>query len=250
MKKTAYLLFGLFMFFTGCGENEPLFFDQDNSALQIWFGSSSSIQDSLTFNYAYSLATTDSVQFNARLTGYPLNQDIPFELEAIDGDLQTVKYHFPKYVLKAGQTEMKASIYFDKLHNEDIFKDKPGRITFRLKSSSLLNAGSKEMSSLKVSLRNSISKPDNWDTAPLYYRALSYYFGSYSAVKYKFVMQVIGLTYFTIYVISNSTTEGDPYGVSSSDMTNYIKECKIALDRYNLENGPLLDENNLPVVFP
>ncbi|MFD2556558.1 DUF4843 domain-containing protein [Sphingobacterium tabacisoli] len=250
MKKIDYLLFGLLLSFTSCKENEPLFFDPNDTALQIWFGTSSSIQDSLTYNYAYSLTEVDSIIFNARLTGYPLDRDITFELEAVEGDIQAVDYHFPKYVLKAGQVELRSAIYIDRPKREDLFKETPGHITFKLKSTTDLLGGSKEMSSLKVSLRNNISKPDNWDSAPLYYRPLNYYFGSYSDVKYKFIMQVMGLTYFTIYVISNSATEADPYGISTSEMANYIKECKIALEVHNQENGALLDENNLPVVFP
>lgn len=250
MKRISCLLLSITVFFTSCKENDLLFFDEQDNALQLWFGSSSSIQDSITYNYAYSLTDRDSVLFNVRLMGYPTNQDIPFELEAVEGDLLTVKYHLPKYVLKAGQTEIKVPIYFDKLANEDSFKDKAGRIVFRLKSNNLVMEGSQEMSKLTISLRNSIAKPDNWDEAPLYYRALSYYFGSYSDTKYRFVMQVMGLTYFTIYVSSNSITEADPYGVSTSEMANYIKECKIALEQHNLEFGPLLDENKLPVVFP
>lgn len=78
-----------------------------------------------------------------------------------------------------------------------------------------------------------LTKPANWDTW------LKYFFGSYSQVKYKFVIDVTGRSEFP------SGATGLPYG----QMTYYKQVCKNALAEYESANGPLIDEFGQQVSF-
>ena len=86
-----------------------------------------------------------------------------------------------------------------------------------------------------VKLNDFLTKPANWDSF------MSFYFGTFSQVKYAFVIQVTGRSEFL-------TSGTDP--VSSSQMTYYKILCKNALAVHNASNPPLTDEFGMPVSFP
>ncbi|PSL49857.1 uncharacterized protein DUF4843 [Chitinophaga niastensis] len=81
-----------------------------------------------------------------------------------------------------------------------------------------------------IKLNDYLTKPANWDTW------LVYFFGSYSATKYKFVIQTTGIATFSTDM---------PYGVFSV----YSTLCKQKLAEYEAANGPLIDENGDQVSF-
>lgn len=80
-----------------------------------------------------------------------------------------------------------------------------------------------------------LTKPSNWDTR------LASSFGSYSKVKYLFIIQVTGRAEF-------------PYGISGGlsfpEMNYYNILCKTELATYVAANGPLIDETGATVTFP
>lgn len=247
MKKIFVILFSTSFLFTGCEKNELQYFDSQNTALNIWFGTPSSVEDELSYNFAYASTDKDSIFFHARLLGYPLDRDFDFELEAFDGDKDLVYYTLPKYTLKAGETYARLPIYFEIPDDYPEFKTETGSIQFRLKENNDVKVGTADRTALRVSLKNSLSKPDNWDEAPLYYHTLARYFGTYSEAKYRFIIEVLGKSYFTVYASLNYITEVDPYAVSSSVATYYTQLCKIEL----AQRDPIIDENtSLAITFP
>lgn len=81
-----------------------------------------------------------------------------------------------------------------------------------------------------IRINDYLTKPANWDSW------LVYFFGNYSAVKYKLVIEATGLAIFPSDL---------PYGIYAV----YSTLCKQKLADYEAENGPLIDENGSVVSF-
>lgn len=86
-----------------------------------------------------------------------------------------------------------------------------------------------------IKLNDYLTKPTNWDSF------LTFFFGSYSQVKYAFVINTTGRSEFL-------TSGTDP--VSNSQMSYYKVLCRTELADYKAVNGPLIDEFGLEVSFP
>jgi hypothetical protein len=82
----------------------------------------------------------------------------------------------------------------------------------------------------RITLNDYLTKPDNWDSW------LGFFFGTYSAVKFKFVIAATGQS-----IIPSDL----PYGMYSV----YSTLCKQQLEIYEAAHGPLIDENGDVVSF-
>lgn len=237
---------------TSCEKSEDFFFDKEQTDINIWLGSSSIPQDSVSFNFSHMLPGRDSLIFHYRLLSYPLDHDVDFELEAIDGDIDLVHFSFGKYTIKAGEYQGRFPIYFDKPEVYNEFKDKAGKLRFRLKEGGQLKTGLRELSTLKVILHNGISKPDHWDVAPLYYTRLSQYFGTYSLVKHSLMIQESRKTVFRVKNTSNTATQEDTEALSVAEAVGIVDKCKKWLLEYKAQNNDeaYRDENENEVIFP
>jgi hypothetical protein len=98
-----------------------------------------------------------------------------------------------------------------------------------------IGPGVNEWNSLAIRWNDMISRPLNWD-------ALYEFFGTYSEVKYRFIISTLGVARFTY---------GDTDGMSWGVMNNYRLVLVEALARYNAGHptAPLTDENNQLVTF-
>jgi hypothetical protein len=237
--------------FFSCSKNKELYFSKERKEINIWLGTSTAPIDSSTYNFAYTVATHDSVMFNYRLAGYPLDHDTQFELQAVSGDTNRVYYSLGKYTIKAGAYQGTAPIYIDRPAGYSEFKNSTGKIVFKLKPSAVYTEGAPELSTLNVLFKNFVAKPDNWDVAPSGYFTMSKYFGTYSNVKYSFVIQNTGMVDFKIfYTVAKDPVLG-PNTITATQASAFQAQCKVALQTYNTQHStPLLDENNNPVVFP
>lgn len=245
----------LVVLMTSCEQSENFFFEQDRAELNIWLGSASTPQDSVSFNFSHMLPGRDSIMFNYRLLSYPLAHDVDFELEALDGDIDLVSFSLPTYIIKAGSYQGQFPIYFDKPDNYNEFKDRAGKLRFRLKENEVLKKGVQELSTLSVIVQNGLSKPDHWDVAPLYYGRLSNYFGTYSPAKHSLLIQLSGKTVFRVYTSVNVVTSEDADAMSLAQARALAAKCKKWLLEYQERNGKPLremenDENSNLVIFP
>jgi len=235
-----------------CKKNERIYFDTTHTALNIWFGTTTgTVLTQTTYNFAYQ-NDMDSVMFNARLSGEVADYDRPFTLEAVEGDISKVGYVLGNYKIPAGQYIVQFPIYFKKPANFNEFKDKEGSIVFKMKANNEFVEGAEDLNKVTVILKNAVGKPDNWDAeVTSLYRALTYYFGTYSDVKYGFVINVTGMSNFRIYY-STSLPEGTPDNVITSSKAQYMnRQCRAALAKYNETNTvPLKDEFGNIVEFP
>lgn len=250
MKRLHYIFFSLIVLLTGCEKTEPMVFDKGDTALQLWFGTTNQVSDSVTFNFSYMTSQIDSVIFNARILGRPLDHDIEFELTP-EGDADLVYFTLPKFTIKAGEVEVKYPIYFEKPDNYQEFKTEQGLILFKLKPNSLFKDGNKEMSALKISLKNSLAKPDNWDSALFPYAPLDKYFGQYTNRKFEFMIEVLEQTYFNVYFSTSAAQNTDPEAISSIFAEYYASICRTKLAEYNATHSePMTDEDTkIPVTF-
>lgn len=82
----------------------------------------------------------------------------------------------------------------------------------------------------RISISDYLTKPDNWDSW------LGFFFGTYSAVKFKFIIAATGQS-----IIPSDL----PYGIYSV----YSTLCKQQLAIYEAAHGPLIDENGDVVSF-
>ena len=87
-----------------------------------------------------------------------------------------------------------------------------------------------------VKMNDYFIKPANWDTQ------LTSYFGTYSQVKYAFVIKVTGRSEF----IPGSGADN----VSIPQLTYFKVLCKTELATYNASNPPMKDEFGNLVTFP
>lgn len=263
MKRIAYVftLCAMVACMSSCDKNSTPVFDAEYSALNIWFGTSTSstlgsgdtVLDSVTYNYSYAIDESN-VTFHARIAGTPVDYDRSFTLETYDGDMDEAEgsYRVETYTFKAGQTEIECPIYFDtsKLRNSNSFTQADGRLYFRVAANDDFAAGVDKRRSLVVVLKNYLAKPDEWDDNISPYSKYSSYFGSYSKTKYQFMIQVLGLIDFHIY---NRATM--PYNEETNEVSlNYAQfmaeQMKLALAEYNATHDtPLKDETGALVTF-
>lgn len=237
---------------SSCTKNERIYFDTSHTALNIWFGTETgTVLAQTTYNFAYK-KDMDSVIFFARLTGKVVDYDRSFTLEAVEGDINKVEFVFGKYTIPAGKYIIQFPIYFKKPANFTEFKDKDGTIVFKMKSNNEFLEGAEQYNSITVLLKNNVGKPDNWDSeVTSLYRALTYYFGAYSDVKYSFIINVTGMSNFRIYT-STTLPAGTPDNVITSSQAQYLnRQCRTELAKYNETNAvPLKDEFGNLVEFP
>lgn len=239
--------------FSGCSKNEYPEFDANYSALNIWFGTENIPQDSITYNYSYTLGE-QTVHFYARAIGVLADKDRTFQLEAYDGDLDEAQgsYTLGDYILKAGETIGEFDITFDtsKLKDADAFTQKDGHLKLRLKPNDEFQQGAKELQTLTIVLKNYLDKPDNWDEATYPMMALSRYFGDYSKVKYQFMIQVLDMVDFKVNY-NTSVRYDEETNTISSNYANYLaSKMKLALEEYNnTHDTPLTDETGNIVTF-
>lgn len=248
--KRIYLLLVWAILLCGCSKNDLYYYDADRSALNIWLGTASVAADSVTYNFAYTVTERDSVMFRYRLSGYPADYDRHFELEATEGDGNLVYYSFGDYVVRAGQYEGTFPIYIDKPEGYAEFRGSPGYMVFRLKENTEFEQGANERSSLRIAFRNYVAKPDNWDSDIYPNMPLANYFGTYSDVKYGFIIQVTGLSNFRVrYTVSQDPNLADNE-ITAIHAVYLRDKCRAALLEYNATHDePLLDENRQAVVF-
>ncbi|WP_162304846.1 DUF4843 domain-containing protein [Sphingobacterium olei] len=252
MKTLTYLTLFSCLAFLSCEKQDVKHYDRNDKAINIWFGTANVVEDSLSYNYAFTVPGRDSVLFHYRWLGIVPTEDIHFELEATGDDKDKVNYSFGTYVIKAGQYEGTFPIYIDKPANFELFKNKSGMVTFQLKENDKYSMGAVERSHLHVSLKNAISKPVNWDTETIStYRALSRYFGAYNDAKYGFIIQTTGFYDFRV-VYNVSQNPELPTNTITDTHATYLKAlCKLKLQEYEAVNGPLIDETTKErVVFP
>lgn len=237
-----------------CQKVEVLKFDPDLRGLNIWVGTSSgAVYEETVYNYSYAYGE-GSVTFYARVYGVPVDYDRTFTLEpfgdSIEHVLPTIRTE--EYVMPAGAVSGEYKVYFDshKLASESMFSESDGKVSFRMVPNDNFGQGAEDMQSFTVVLRNRIAKPDNWDSANYPFVPLSDYFGSYSRVKYQFMIEHIGLIDFIISYFASTAIDESTNTISPAYAVYLQQLMQERLAEYNATHDtPLTDENGDIVIF-
>ena len=239
---------------TACQKEEVMKYDPALTGLNIWVGTSGgAIYEETIYNYSYAYEE-GSVTFYARIYGVPSDEDRTFTLEAFGDSIEQVlpTIRTEEYVMPAGAVSGEYKVYFNsqKLPSAEAFTESDGKVSFRMVTNDTFGPGAEGMQSFTVVLRNRIAKPDNWDSANYPQVALSKYFGTYSRVKYQFMIEHLGLIDFTISY-SATTAIDEAANMVSPAYAVYLQQLmQERLAEYNATHDtPLTDENGDVVIF-
>lgn len=198
--------------------------------------------DSVNYSFAnqVGIVVTDTIFVDMQVMG-PLS-DQPRDVLVVPAEgttaVEGTHYKLPKMVLPANQYTLRYPVV---IYNAPDLKTKTVRLVLKVGQSKDLGQGASGYSnvrghvSYKINFNNQMIKPDYW----LY---IQNYFGDYSNVKYKFMIDVLG--------ISNLRPDVNGGTIPYSDFINYNGTLKNALEAYNALHGPLLDETGKEVSFP
>ncbi len=257
MNRQPYITFwalALILALSACSKEEVDKYDTSRTALNIWVGTEAgAVYESVTYNYSYAYEE-GSITFYAQLTGMPEDHDRTFQLEPFGGDSATMAntIRTEDYILPAGEVSGTYQVHFNTqlLSSPNLFAEKDGTIHFRLKENNDFEVGTENHQQFTVILKNYLAKPDNWDNANFPRIPLSRYFGTYSRVKYQFMIEVLGLIDFEINYNTQTAYDEQLNVVSSVYAVHLQQLMQKALLEYNESHEePLTDEFGLPVTF-
>lgn len=236
-----------------CSKEEVSSFDTSYCGLNIWVGTQVAVYETTTYNYSYAYEE-GSVTFYAQISGMPADHDRTFRLEAFgnDYDKAASTIRTEDYVIPAGEIGGTYKVYFNSqnLSDPSLFSEEDGRISFRMASNETFSIGTENRQEFTVILKNYLAKPDNWDAANYPLVALSRYFGTYSRVKYQFMIETLGLIDFTISYGASTSYDEETNTVSATYAIYLQQVMQRALNEYNnTHDTPLTDEFGTPVTF-
>ncbi|MBR2154405.1 MAG: DUF4843 domain-containing protein [Bacteroidaceae bacterium] len=252
----SFLLISLaLLIFSSCTKEEVSTYDTGYTALNIWVGNAAgAVFEKETYNYSYAYEE-GSVTFYAQLSGMPVPYDRTFRLEAFGGDsaLMANTVRVEDYVLPAGAIRGEYKVYFNsqKLSDPTLFTKQDGMIHFRMVPNDQFAIGSENHQQFTVVLKNYLAKPSNWDKANFPSRALSVFFGTYSRVKYQFMIEHLGMKDFEVNYNAQTAYNEETNVVSNSYAIYLLQVMQRALNEYNnTHETPLTDEQGNLVTFP
>lgn len=254
MKNQIYILLALLGLTTGCSQEEVDRYDTSLTALNIWVGTEAgAVYESVDYNYSYAYEE-GSVTFYAQLVGMPVSYDRTFRLQVFGTDSAEVAptVRTEDYVIPAGATGGTYKVYFNtqKLADAELFSTSDGNVNFRVSPNGQFAIGTENHQQFHVVLKNYLAKPSNWDTANYPRVALSKYFGTYSRVKYQFMIEQLGLIDFEINY-NAPTSYDETTNVVSASYAVYLQQVmqRALIDYNDSHETPLTDEFGLPVTF-
>lgn len=173
---------------------------------------------------------TDTINVEFRIIGTPSATDRTIKLEPRAGATAKAGYHYSigPAVVKANSDSTIVPIY---VYRKAGLKDSTVNVILDIKENEDFKLGYLGRLKYKLSISDILSKPTIWDGA------WAPYFGSYSEVKFRFLLAATGRTDWNSY----------PFPADSRFMS---QRAKNALLVYNQQFGDLIDENNERVVFP
>ena len=238
MKYTFICLFGLVMsLLWGCDNDDYVWNGQDYARLvgpEIWTQGT----DSMTFTF--SVYPTDTVRFVVEseifVQGRVSDNDrtIRLQVDETNTTAPADSYSVPEeVVLRGGEHSADFDILIYRIPE---IQERDITLHVRIAPGGDLDAGVSSASSLTITWNDKITRPSNWDD-------LEEFFGTYSEVKYRFIISTLGISVF-------------PYGEGEftwGRMWNYHLQMVAALEDFNNDpdnpEAPLTDENGGVVSF-
>ncbi|WP_126246246.1 DUF4843 domain-containing protein [Chitinophaga rhizosphaerae] len=208
---------------------------------------SSDARDSLSYSFAIRSATLeyDTIRIPVQIMGTARDYDRVVTWGTVDSlttavagtDYEVLPSKVPagaytaevpvKVLRNAAQKTTEVRLWLEIRESKDF---RPGIEDSRGSSWSHPGAGRRFL----VKINDFLTKPNNWDSW------LKYFFGTYSQVKYAFIIQATGRAEFPW-----GSANGLPYG----QFQYFQTVCRNALETYEAEHGTLMDEFGNPVTF-
>lgn len=187
----------------------------------------------------------DTIKIKVKTMGLARDYDRPIKGAAIPAGTTAVEgtnYAFAEGVIKAGQVDGYLPVV---LYRTADIKTKSVTLNLTVAETKDFKPGVVEDQTFTLNWSDDLVKPANWDGII----SLNFYFGAYNRTKYRFIIDVIGVTDFPLQQSGRVPLNPGEY---SNSMMNDIKlRLKDALAAYNASHTvPLTDENNVPVTFP
>lgn len=196
-------------------------------------------EDSLTYSFAFSLTQKqkDTVMLRMRILGPAATYDRKLKVHAVAGTnaREGKDYILPEFTVPAGAITVQYPVV---LLNSPEMTTQNFRIVLEMSPNQDFVQGATgiEIGST-VSIKQYILNVSNQFVEPSYWSDVSGAFGSFSVTRFRFMMQVTGLTDFSYEAIGN-----DGY-------YNLPVTLAVELAAYEAVNGPLIDERGNRVTF-
>ncbi|WDF68401.1 DUF4843 domain-containing protein [Sphingobacterium oryzagri] len=245
MKKILVIAVTLFLFF-GCSKNEHLLYTEKR-ALSFANRSPLTTGDSLVYSFVSNAVqgNRDTLYLPLRLTGDLLTQELPFSLEVAPGSTaqehvhyeftptifpaDTATHNYPIILLRTPELVTETRTLNLSIVANDNFDVGP------LSNETAVVRGvvsRRSYETVKLQLTDRLVRPSWWGFAE------NYYYGSYSEVRYRFMIETCGITDFSYLTLSFPL------------IINYIALLQSAAIEYERVNGqPLRDENGAIISF-
>lgn len=186
----------------------------------------------------------DTVKIKVKTMGFPKDYDRVVRGKMIakgSTAAEGTNFDFINGIVKAGQVE---GLLYVLLYRTADIKNTTLQLNLSIAETADFKPGVVEDNYFTILWSDNIVKPDNWD-GPL---GLVNFFGVYSTVKYRFIIDVLGVTDFRLQQSARDPLKPGEY--SGAMMIDLKNRMKAALAAYNLVNPPKVDENNQPISFP
>ncbi|WP_207512628.1 DUF4843 domain-containing protein [Longitalea luteola] len=235
----------LLLLFTACKKSELTSYTQPG---MVYFYKDHYDPDKDSIVYSFAIKSNalqaDTIKIPLRIMGAAADYDRSVNIQVVTDSSTATPDHYTilPTVIKAGEYTTNVSLL---VYRKPDLKSNELRLLLEVAASDDFQPGIYNSASgasmgggsvrFPVRINDYLTKPLNWDTF------MVFYFGSYSQVKYKIVIDVTGRTEF-----STGAT-----GLTPSEMTYFGKACSYYLEEYNRTNGTkLTDETGQEVTFP
>ena len=183
----------------GCKKQEYLY--QDISS-RIWLGARTSatnagaFSDSAisTFMLKPATAETDTLYVSANLTGKPAARDLPFVLEVVKDstNVSPNDYTMGATIMPANSFEARIPVIVKKNVPGLDLKTQRAKLVLRFVPNEYFLNGQPGLDTFRVVWFNFLARPNSWSV-------IESMVGPFSQAKYRFIMDVLGVTEFTRY---------------------------------------------------
>ncbi len=192
-----------------------------------------------------STVLTDTIKIKVKTMGLARDYDRMLKgVTVLVGTTATegTNYAFVEGTIKAGQVEGYLPVV---LYRTADIKTKSLTLNLTIAETKDFKPGVIEDQTFSLNWSDDLVKPANWDGII----SLNFYFGTYSRAKYRFIIDVTGITDFPLQ--QSGRVPLNPGEYSNSMMNDVKLRVKEALATYNASHTvPLTDENNVLVTFP
>jgi hypothetical protein len=185
---------------------------------------------------------SDTQRIKAKIMGLPVATDRSF-MAAVDTGTKAVagtEYKILPGVIKANEIIGYLPVV---IYRTPDLKTVTKVLNLKIVDGGDFKAGVTEDARIQLNWTDNLVMPANWNTLP----GLKTYFGVYSIVKYKFIIDVLGRSDFPIQT-NNTLLPGQLTNANMLDLKAILKDALVV---YNNTHSPVLtDETGQIVTFP